>query len=518
MSIAHVLGSTSKELGEKLKKLHFTPKGIPEKIGGRWSWDNFETWLKARRDIEGMEDSKPPASETSTASQSRASLPPAHALPPITTAEDRIRMAEERRNRKRQKDLEYSRDRRVREKGECGTIQGQVDALQRTNLMLRAEESRLCNLLNTARVHVEIYLYGKPLSTPAGGALSTPPRSGQGAPGPSQELPLRMHSHPSLEVAPNHTPMPPPAGGLGTSRRSPEAASARETSAVDLVPTGYERGMGVPIHTMSVGQLEAAARGVPTLDLFSRYTIQPDRIHTVVPSYGMMAQFDDRHLALLIQRQQQHPHQPLNHHPLAFQPALPPFQQLDPLLRGNPSQGLVLSQLGALPPYVGVPIMLSSAPQRAYHEPPPPGTAGGDSRWILAEEASQHPAVAGVHHPTQQLQSPPPALPGRGALDAARQQGEAASSGTGPEPTASGGTDAPLSQQQYATYPLTVRTSLLSPHPVLAGDYASSLYHLQQQQNSLYRSSSSFGEAGRERGISTTSLGQHQPQGQGSNP
>jgi hypothetical protein len=403
--------------------------------------------------------------------------------------------------------LEYSRDRRVREKGEHGTIQEQVDALQKTNNTLKAEESRLSGLLNLARVHVEIHLYGRPL-----GASHNQPT-----------LQVQRYSASGTGQPPNPNLAPPPDGndGGGSKSLTPPDVSARESSAGGLFQPGYERVMGVPNHAMPTAQWDSAARGaVPSLDLFSRGTIQAERIHTAVPSYGVPMPFDESLLALLLQGQQ-HPPQPLNHHhhPLAFQQAFPAFQQLDPLLRGGDfSRGLAFSQFGgAFPPGVAGPIRMYPAPPRAYHEAPAPGPAGGDALWLLAQQGAHYPTVTGFGSPTHQPLSPPPALPGRSNPDVASHQGhEASFASAGAEISGSASQRQEAQQhhppaasvyrqdpQQHTLYPPPFHPSLLSPNLILPGDL--SLYHLQQQQQqqqqhvSFQVSSSSFGEAARDR-------------------
>jgi hypothetical protein len=285
--------------------------------------------------------------------------------------------------------------------------------------------------------------------------------------------------------------------------------------------------MGVPIHAMANAQWDAAARGaVPSLDLFSRGTIQAERIHTAVPSYGVPMQLDESLLALLLQRQQ-HPPQALihhpHHHPLAFQQAFPAFQQLDPLLRGGDfSRGLAFSQFGgAFPPGVAGPIRMYPAPPRAYHEAPAPGPAGGDALWLLAQQGAQYPTVTGFGSPTHQPLSPPPDLPGRSNLDVATHQGhEASFASAGAEISRSASQRQEAQQhhppassvyrqdpQQHTLYPPPFHPTLLSPNRILPGDL--SLYHLQQQQQqqqpqqeqqvSFQVSSSSFGKAARDR-------------------
>jgi hypothetical protein len=357
-SVRPILGSTSQELFNELKKLNFAAKGLPEKMGGTWTWDTFQTWLKARRDIESMGNSKPSAVLASASSIAAVSMP-FGSIPAVTTAEDRIRQAEERKNRKRQKDLEYSRERRNREKDECDDTQQKVEALQRIQAGLKEEESRLMLLLADARNHVDIHLYGKPSGRNDVASSSQVPESVGGAAIASS--PERSHPRQASDgdnskrksQAKERSKKKPPR--RSSSLRGSGAAEERTDNAgVAILPSEDSATIDSTQTGTRLGTLPspsaAAARGGHPQDMFPQGPLQADRVQFGAPSLGLPFQSSNDHLlSMLLQQQRSQQAQ-------GFASQL---HHLEQLRLQEQTRGLMLSQLGAVPPGYGVPLYLS---------------------------------------------------------------------------------------------------------------------------------------------------------------
>lgn len=354
-SVHPILGTTSQELFSELKKLHFVAKGLPEKMGGTWTWDTFQTWLKARRDIESMGSFKPSAALASASSIPGTTLP-FGSIPAVTTAEDRIRQAEERKNRKRQKDLEYSRERRNREKDEYDVMQQKVEALQQVQSDLKGEEARLTSLLAEARNQVDIHLYGKPAGRNDGASSSQVPASSEGTAIPE----LSNRSHPSQGRAVDNGKKR-SAGKERAKKKSPRRSSSLhgssatdERSDIAGATPALASGDSASISTSQAGTIAAtvppppavAARGGLSQDMFPLGSLQDDRAHLGVASMGFPLQSNDQLISLLLQQQRN-------------QQAASQLHQLEQLRLQEQTRGLMLSQLGGVPPGYGVPLFMS---------------------------------------------------------------------------------------------------------------------------------------------------------------
>lgn len=94
---------------------------------------------------------------------------------PPSSRVDRDRLLQERRTRKRKKDLAYSRDRRRKEKDEMDGLQEQVKALSKVNDGLRREEARLAILLVNSQNEVA-EATGQPVLSLGNNGWVEPPR------------------------------------------------------------------------------------------------------------------------------------------------------------------------------------------------------------------------------------------------------------------------------------------------------------------------------------------------------
>jgi hypothetical protein len=395
-SVKPILGSTRQELFSELKKLNFVAKGLPEKVGGTWTWDTFQTWLKARRDIESMGSLKPPASlaTASSANAAAASAPmPFGSVPAVTTAEDRIRQAEERKNRKRQKDLEYSRERRNREKDEYDDMQQKVEALQRIQAGLKDEESRLTSLLAEARNQVDIHLYGKPSGRNDGASSSRKPAATDGAaiPSSSERSYLNQGSagdngkkKSSAKERSRKNKSPRRSSSLRGSSSAPEerrdvAGEAPVLPSGDSASNSTSQGHS-SFATMPSPPAVAARTGV-SQDMFPLGSMQDERAHLGVSSLGMPFQSNEHLLSLLLQQQRSQ----------QAQGYASQLHQLEQLRLQEQSRGLMLSQLGGVPNSFGVPVYLSLPPHLQRNDSRLVGQDGAtSSAAAVSALAAQH--------------------------------------------------------------------------------------------------------------------------------
>jgi len=137
-----LVAGTKEELMGKLSKYDFVPEGVPECLGGTWSYDMFSQWLELRTRFEW---SLPPVG-------------PKNALMPHVpeySVKPRSQLTEDEKvERKRRLNVLNSRRKRERVRVEVAVFSEQVNQLRRQNLQLRSENERLEECLEAARAEV----------------------------------------------------------------------------------------------------------------------------------------------------------------------------------------------------------------------------------------------------------------------------------------------------------------------------------------------------------------------------
>ena len=148
------IGRTPQDLCKQFIEKGFEKEGLPEKLGGTWSFENFDKWVLARAKVDAMtypeyDHGHPSLSESGSTLQdlsshldrsSRSSLSIHDAFPEDTSITEI--------NRKRR--IIYSRRQRKKKKDELEHISKEYSTLKQTNSNLKAEYSRLHMLLNKA--------------------------------------------------------------------------------------------------------------------------------------------------------------------------------------------------------------------------------------------------------------------------------------------------------------------------------------------------------------------------------
>lgn len=133
------VASTKEELVEKLSKFDILPEGIPECLGGSWSYDLFSHWIELRTRYEW---------NLPWSGEKMPFLP--HI--PAFTAKPRSKLTDaEKVERERRLNVMNSRRKRVRVKVEAGVLSEQVTQLKKQNLKLQMESKRLEECLAAAK-------------------------------------------------------------------------------------------------------------------------------------------------------------------------------------------------------------------------------------------------------------------------------------------------------------------------------------------------------------------------------
>jgi len=149
-AVVHVAEKKSKILAELLG-CGFNKKGLPNTLGGSWSFDNVASWLHQ----------KEPANSI-TAESDRKPAPSSRGGEGVRSLADAAHQArlEDRKAPKRMMDTLYAKKRRVREKGEEKQLQEQCANLTKANLELEQENLRFEQMLLDAKSKISLVEYG----------------------------------------------------------------------------------------------------------------------------------------------------------------------------------------------------------------------------------------------------------------------------------------------------------------------------------------------------------------------
>jgi len=166
-SMKNIFCDSPEEALNKLTKLGFAKDGLPEAVGGTWSYSHFHKWLKSMRSSGPSKTSEAAVASSSrthhfrnisTVSESSSESSPAKRGPPITL--DKLadvaceQLIQDRKKRKRMMDAKYAQKRRKREKEEEDRLQSQCLELSKKNMDLAEEEKCLLRLLSEAKAIV----------------------------------------------------------------------------------------------------------------------------------------------------------------------------------------------------------------------------------------------------------------------------------------------------------------------------------------------------------------------------
>jgi hypothetical protein len=168
---AHVhTGKSKEEILEKLKACGFFSKGLPECVGGTWTYDNLSKWQTERRPVE--EEIHLIADVYEQKSQKPTSLGPIPKKPAGASSIDAA-SAEEGKQinpRKRSVNSIYSRTKRERQKVKLHLIQDESTRLTLRNAELRRDNDYLERLLATVEAAIARKEHLVPRTIPVSGA------------------------------------------------------------------------------------------------------------------------------------------------------------------------------------------------------------------------------------------------------------------------------------------------------------------------------------------------------------
>jgi len=135
---------TKEELFEKLKAVGLRETGLPECIGGKWSYEQFDRWQELRMCYEW----ELPV----VGARSAAGLP---CIPPYDAKPRSELNDEEKVERKRRLNVLHSRRKRERSRVEREVLSAQVNDLRESNERLAEENKRFEDLLRNAKLVIQ---------------------------------------------------------------------------------------------------------------------------------------------------------------------------------------------------------------------------------------------------------------------------------------------------------------------------------------------------------------------------
>jgi hypothetical protein len=152
---AHVhTGKSKEEILEKLKACGFFSEGLPECVGGTWTYENFSNWQTERRRFE--EEIHPIADVYEQKSQEPTSLDPIP-MKPAGLSYIPVAPAKERREIEPQKQKlysVYSRTKREKQRRNVQALQDESTRLTLSNAELKRDNGFLEGVLATAKASI----------------------------------------------------------------------------------------------------------------------------------------------------------------------------------------------------------------------------------------------------------------------------------------------------------------------------------------------------------------------------
>jgi hypothetical protein len=207
---AHVhTGKSKEEIHEKLKACGFFSDGLPECVGGMWTYENFSNWQTERRRFE--EEIHLIADVYEQKSQEPTSLDPIPMKPAGLFSIDAA-PAEERRKivpQKRKLYSVYSRTKREKQRLNLQSLQDESTRLTLSNVELKRDNGFLEGVLATAKAAIAQNEHVVPPTIPGHGPHQQTPLGLS-----SSEIPLGLSTS-GVTYAQNRLPVPSSFGNMG---------------------------------------------------------------------------------------------------------------------------------------------------------------------------------------------------------------------------------------------------------------------------------------------------------------